>query len=257
MVYLYVGQFLPKDRTAKALAELFGTPMSAGTVAAMTARAAAGLDDFTAGVRARLAEAEMAHFDETALRVAGKLHWVHSASTGKYVLITVHERRGVEAMDAAGVLPAFTGIAVHDGWAPYDTYTQATHARCNAHLLRELQNLLSRAVWDEQRVLSETSAWAIEHLDDGDAVLIVDETGDRKSSTDCVGAARQYSGTLGKVALCQVTVNLTFATRRGHTIIDRALYLPAAWTFDSNDANWQGYPTTSSSRPSPSRPPSC
>nr|WP_276314976.1 transposase [Streptomyces sp. WAC 06738] len=120
-----------------------------------------------------------------------------------------------------------------------------------------LQNLLSRAVWDEQRVLSETSAWAIEHLDDGDAVLIVDETGDRKSSTDCVGAARQYSGTLGKVALCQVTVNLTFATRRGHTIIDRALYLPAAWTFDSNDANWQGYPTTSSSRPSPSRPPSC
>ncbi|MER7547307.1 transposase [Spirillospora sp. NPDC127506] len=81
----------------------------------------------------------MAHFDETALRVAGRLRWVHSASTGRYVLITVHDRRGVEAMDAAGVLPHFTGVAVHDGWAPYDTYGQATHARCNAHLLRELQ----------------------------------------------------------------------------------------------------------------------
>jgi transposase len=115
VVYLYAGQFLSKDRTAKALAELFGTPVSAGTVAAMTARVAAGLDGFTGQVRARLAEAEVAHFDETGLRAAGRLHWVHSASTSKYVLITVHDKRGVEAMDAAGVLPAFTGIAVHDG----------------------------------------------------------------------------------------------------------------------------------------------
>ncbi|WP_395111715.1 IS66 family transposase, partial [Actinomadura sp. SCN-SB] len=108
----------------------------------LTQRAAAGLGAFTSQVRVRLADAEVAHFDETGLRVAGRLHWVHSASTGKYVLLTVHGRRGVEAMDAAGVLPAFTGIAVHDGWAPYDTYTQATHARCNAHILRELQGVL-------------------------------------------------------------------------------------------------------------------
>ena len=47
-------------------------------------------------------------------------------------------------MDAAGVLPAFTGVAVHDGWAPYDTYTAAAHARCNAHLLRELQAVIDR-----------------------------------------------------------------------------------------------------------------
>ncbi len=73
------------------------------------------------------------------MRVAGRLRWVHSASTGKYVLLSVHDKRGVEAMEAAGVLPGFSGVAVHDGWAPYDTYGQATHARCNAHLLRELQ----------------------------------------------------------------------------------------------------------------------
>ncbi|WP_433464077.1 DUF6444 domain-containing protein [Spirillospora sp. CA-128828] len=128
VVYLYVGQFLSKDRTAKALAEVFGTPLSAGTVAAMTARAAAGLGaegGFAGQVRARLADAEVVHFDETALRVDGRLRWVHSASTGESVLITVHGRRGVEAMDAAGVLPRFRGIAVHDGWAPYDTYDSA------------------------------------------------------------------------------------------------------------------------------------
>ena len=56
-----------------------------------------------------------------------------------------------------------------------------------------LQHLLSRASWDEQRVLDTAAAWAVGHLDDGDAVLIVDETADEKSSADAVGAARQYS----------------------------------------------------------------
>jgi SRSO17 transposase len=105
-----------------------------------------------------------------------------------------------------------------------------------------LQHLLSRAVWDEQQVLAETAAWAVEHLDDGDAVLIVDETGDAKSSTDCVGAARQYSGSLGGVALCQVTVNLTFATGKGHAIIDRRLYMPQGWTFDEERRELAGVP---------------
>ena len=81
----------------------------------------------------------MAHFDETGFRVAGKLAWVHSASAGKFVLVTVHPRRGKEAMDAAGVLHAFTGIACHDAWKPYDSYGGvARHALCGAHLLREL-----------------------------------------------------------------------------------------------------------------------
>lgn len=139
MVYLYVGQFLSKKRTAAALAELFGTPVSGGTVAAMTTRAAGRLGGFTEWVRANLAAAEVVNFDETGLRVEGKLRWVHSASTDKYSLITLHDRRGTKGMDAAGVLPEFTGIAVHDVWAPYDTYKAVTHALCGAHVLRELQ----------------------------------------------------------------------------------------------------------------------
>lgn len=155
IVYLYVGQFLSKKRTAQALAELFGTPVSPGTVAAMTARAADGLGNFLDLVRGRIATAPVAHFDETGLRVQGKLRWVHSASTGKYSLITCHDKRGTTAMDAAGVLPTFTGVAVHDAWAPYDTYRAATHALCNAHALRELQAVADHSpagqwCWAEQ-----------------------------------------------------------------------------------------------------------
>jgi transposase len=77
-VGLYVGQFLSKKRTAAALAELFGTPLCEGTVTRMTKRAAEGLDEFPGQVTDRIAASEVAGFDETGLRVAGRLHWVHS-----------------------------------------------------------------------------------------------------------------------------------------------------------------------------------
>jgi SRSO17 transposase len=105
-----------------------------------------------------------------------------------------------------------------------------------------LQHLLSRAVWDEQQVLGIAAAWAAGHLDDGDAVLIVDETADEKSSAEAVGAARQYSGTVGGVALCQVAVTLTYATARGHALIGRALYLPEACAADEEHRELAGVP---------------
>ncbi|WP_285509833.1 transposase [Actinokineospora sp. NBRC 105648] len=114
MVYLYVRQFLSNQHTAQALAGLFGAAVSPGAVASMTRRAATGLSGFLDVVRERIGGSEVAHFDETGLRVEGKLRLVHSASTGKYSLIAVHDKRGRVAMDAAGVLPSFTGVAVHD-----------------------------------------------------------------------------------------------------------------------------------------------
>lgn len=105
-----------------------------------------------------------------------------------------------------------------------------------------LQHLLSRAVWDDQHLADIAAAWAAGHLDDGDAVLIVDETADEKSSADCAGAARQYSGTLGGVALCQVAVTLTYATGRGHALIGRALYLPGGCAADEEHRELAGVP---------------
>jgi hypothetical protein len=122
-----------------ALAELFGIPCSSGTVAALTARAAGRLDGFLERAREQIAASEVAGFDETGFRVAGRLAWVHCARTGKYTLLMVHPKRGTKAMDAIGVLPRFAGVAVHDAWAPYDTYTAPDHQLCCAHALRELQ----------------------------------------------------------------------------------------------------------------------
>jgi transposase len=78
------------------------------------------------------------HADETGLRVAGRLHWLHVACSDRFTALFCHRRRGKEAIDAAGVLPHVTGIVVHDAFAPYARYRDATHALCNAHLLREL-----------------------------------------------------------------------------------------------------------------------
>jgi transposase len=166
VLYLYAGQMLSKDRTAQALSELFGVLVSGGTVLAMARRAAAALGEFTERARQEIADAPLAHFDETGLRVAGRLHWVHSASTGKWSLITVHRKRGVEAMNAAGVLPAFRGIAVHDAWAPYDTYTKADHALCNAHLLRELQYVIDNTPADQEWCWAEQAADALLEMKD-------------------------------------------------------------------------------------------
>ena len=145
ILYLYGGQFLSKNRTAQALAELFGTPVCQGTVATMAERGADRLDEFLGLIKDRLAAAEVAGFDETGLRVAGSLHWVHCARTDKYTLISCHRKRGREAMDATGVLPGFAGVAVHDAWAPYDTYIDPAHQLCCAHALRELAGVADTA----------------------------------------------------------------------------------------------------------------
>ena len=105
-----------------------------------------------------------------------------------------------------------------------------------------LQHFLSRAVWDHDQVRADVAAWTVGELADEQGLLIVDETGDEKSSTDAVGAARRYSGTLGGVGLCQVAVHLTYATTAGHALIDRALYLTRDWAGDEERRELTGVP---------------
>jgi transposase len=145
IVYLHAGQFLSKERTALALGELFGISLSSGTVAALTARAAGRLDGFLEQVRQGITASDVAGFDETGFRVEGRLAWVHCARTGKYTLLMVHPKRGTKAMEAMGILPRFAGVAVHDAWAPYDTYPAPDHQLCCAHALRELQAVTDAA----------------------------------------------------------------------------------------------------------------
>ncbi|MGV1010735.1 MAG: IS701 family transposase [Dermatophilaceae bacterium] len=93
-----------------------------------------------------------------------------------------------------------------------------------------LQHLLGRAKWDADGVRDDLRGYVVEHLGDPGAVLVVDETGDVKKGSASVGVQRQYTGTAGRIENAQVAVYLTYAAPRGHAFIDRALYLPTAWT---------------------------
>ena len=139
--YLLASQHLPVQRCAETMADCFGAPVSTGWLASLLPHAQDGLDGFLAVVRGRLSGAEVAHFDETGGRVGAVLHWIHVAATKDFTLYHLDSGRGRPAMDAAGVLPGFTGVAVHDGLVTYRQYTDATHGLCNAHHLRELVGL--------------------------------------------------------------------------------------------------------------------
>ncbi|MGH8827404.1 MAG: IS66 family transposase [Jiangellaceae bacterium] len=139
--YLLGRQHLPVERAAEAMADCFGAPVSTGYLATLLPAAAERLEGFLDVARERLAGAEVAHFDETGGRVAAKLRWIHVAATDTFTLYHLANSRGRSAMDQAGVLPGFTGVAVHDGLVTYRQYTNATHALCNAHHLRELAGI--------------------------------------------------------------------------------------------------------------------
>ncbi len=66
----------------------------------------------------------------------------------------------------------------------------------------------------------------------------MEETGFRKQGMHSAGVARPYSGTAGGVAHGQMGVFVAYAGARGYTLVDRALYLPQAWT--RNPARLQG-----------------
>jgi SRSO17 transposase len=95
-----------------------------------------------------------------------------------------------------------------------------------------LQHLLAGARWDAEAVRDDLRGYVVDAFAEQDAILVFDETGDLKKGTGTVGVQRQYTGTAGRIENSQVAVYLTYATRRGHAFLDRALYLPAAWSED-------------------------
>lgn len=136
--YLHKYQLLPFARTSEAMRELFGCAISPGTLHTTRGRLAGKLVGAEARIKAALRQAEVLGVDETGLRVAGQSHWIHVARTDDLTHYGADARRGKQAIDAIGILPAFQGVCVRDGWQAYDEYRQARHALCNVHLLREL-----------------------------------------------------------------------------------------------------------------------
>lgn len=111
-----------------------------------------------------------------------------------------------------------------NGWQLAEQLGHSTPSR--------MQHLLGRAVWDADAVRDDLVRYALEHLSDPEGVLVIDETGFLKKGDKSCGVARQYSGTAGRIENCQVGVFLAYATEKGHTFLDRKLYLPKEWTDD-------------------------
>src|SRR5207237_3404595 len=110
---------------------------------------------FITELKDRLGQQPVVHADETGTRVRTTKHWMHTLSTRLLTLIAVHPKRGREALDDIGVLACYAGTIVHDGYASYDLFEDATHAQCGAHLLRHLKDVGQNAEfapWTAQMV---------------------------------------------------------------------------------------------------------
>jgi transposase len=133
------GHFVAIERVSEIVNDQYGVQPSRGSIQNWLIQAADKLaGDYVVNQQA-IIQAKSAHFDESGLRRSGKTEWLHVATTQTHVHYSVHEKRGYLAMDAAGILPNFKGIAIHDHWKSYWKYTDCEHALCNAHHLRELR----------------------------------------------------------------------------------------------------------------------
>jgi transposase len=192
--YLSAYQHLPAKRLAEAMGALFGLPVSTGTVLSVLARAHDGLAGFEQQVKEHLAAAPVAHADESGVRMAGRLHWLHVMCTHLVTFYGIHAQRGREAMDEMGILPAFTGTLVTDALVSYTVYGNA-QALCGAHVLRELI-----AVTEDTR---RDQAWAKAMID----VLI--EAKDAVADAAAAGhdTLAAFQDRYRQAALCGISAN--------------------------------------------------
>jgi SRSO17 transposase len=96
----------------------------------------------------------------------------------------------------------------------------------------KMQHLLQAAQWDTMAAMAAVRAFVCEHLDDGDAVAILDESGQEKKGTATVGVKRQYVGCAGRISNAINVVYCSFATRAGHALVGARPYLPREWATD-------------------------
>ncbi len=126
------------DRIHQLLQSVFQVPISTGTIRNMLDRLTDATKEAVAAIKEHVQKLPCLHLDETGLRVAGSLHWLHCACDEKWSFFALQKKRGAEAIDAIGILPGYEKLVVHDCWAPYEKYQKSSHALCCAHILREL-----------------------------------------------------------------------------------------------------------------------
>lgn len=121
------------------VASLIGQDISEATLLSYVMRLHVALATWEETAKTQLLTSKCIHTDETSLRVDKKNHWIHVYSAGDITLRLLHQKRGSEAVEEFGIIPAYGGVIVHDCWASYLSYEHLEHGLCGSHLLRELQ----------------------------------------------------------------------------------------------------------------------
>jgi transposase len=151
-VKMSVDHKLPLEQICQYFKDMYGYELNSETVESAVAEGSKLAQEIEAKLKAKLSEAPMLHADETGIRVAGKLMWLHVVCAAGYIYMFVDTKRGAQAiMSANSVLKAYNGYVVHDYWSAYFKLTQVKHAMCMAHVLRELQGLMEAgSVWGQK-----------------------------------------------------------------------------------------------------------
>jgi transposase len=137
-VYLNSYQLLPLARICELFGDFYGHIPSQAFILTANGTLESHIEPALQAIRSELITAALIHCDESGLRVAGQLNWLHVTATCTLTYYAVHPKRGQEALRAIGLLPAFRGRVMHDAWASSFKFDNCTHALCNAHPLREL-----------------------------------------------------------------------------------------------------------------------
>lgn len=143
-VYLNGYQLIPLARICELFEDFYGHAPSEAFVLESNATVVEQTRQTVAVIKEQIKATDVVHFDESGMRVEGRLNWLHVAGTDHLTYYIVHPKRGQEAMRDMGILPDFQGRAVHDHWQSYMQFDTCQHAFCNAHHLRELQFIVDQ-----------------------------------------------------------------------------------------------------------------
>jgi transposase len=150
-VLLNVHYKLPFKKIQQLFNDLYGYPINESTIVSASAQCYEKLSESEELIKSKIANGYVTHADETGIRVAGKLNWLHTATSVMFTYLFVHENRGRLALESnKSVLGKARGWLVHDCWESYFNFTNLKHATCGAHILRELEGLVE----------NEKSKWA-------------------------------------------------------------------------------------------------
>ena len=136
-VYLNQYQLVPFDRLSETFVDLFGHRLSQSTLIDANRTCYSILGPVEEDIKQQIIASPVICLDETGMRIEGKRKWCHVVSTENLTYYAANPHRGSEANEDMGILPVYSGTAVHDGWSSYFKF-KCKHALCNAHHIRDL-----------------------------------------------------------------------------------------------------------------------